>query len=275
MLKTIGVALVVFVFLGYFFVQWANKPENVDALLKAREEEKKQAVKDSIKAEADKKQHHLEEVIAAQKEAEIQHKTAADLKLVIDETFKNNRLDYLQPAENSLATTKDNRLVFAATAYKKNSVDYILALTKNDYDNFVAELDMELWGDELSVGVVFNYAEGQEKTIFGKIDTWKADRLSSSLQGVRLSVNDEEDRERLTTLKEELTFKSIQKQKVRLEKKGKHLKVSVNGQVKFDKKIEKYSNSKGKMGIYAAVSNSGNWNKSVIGHVKSFKVWTW
>ena len=275
MLKIAFAVLVMVIAAGFLFVQWANRPENVDALLKAREQKKIQAKADSLQAEIAEKQKQAEEASAFRKEQEVQRKTEADLKLVVEETFKGNLVEYLDLPKNARGKLEDNSLVFSAIAYRKASTEYILALTKQEYDHFAAEMEMEIWGDELTIGILFNYKEGRQKTLIGEMDTWKADRIGSGLQRVRLKLNKDDEQKSLVSLKEELTFKSIPKQKIRLEKKGKRLKVSVNGQVKFDKTVEEYSALNGKVGIYAAVSNSSDWNGSVLANIKSFKVWTW
>ena len=275
MFKAILIILATLLILGYFFVQWANKPENVEALLKAREQEKKQAIADSIKAEEDKKQQRLDKAVGAWKDVEVQKKNEADLQLVIDEKFKDNHLKDIELQKSPMIKMSDNTLIYSTTVYKKTTSETILALSKKEFENFVAEMETEIAGDELGVGIVFNYKEVRKKTLFGTMETWNSDRVSSSLQNVSLTVNNEDETENLVTLKEVLTFKSIPKQKVRLEKKGKQLKVSVNGKIIFDKAVNQYSYSKGKVGIYIATSNSTDWNQSVIGTIKSFKVWTW
>lgn len=275
MFKAILIILATLLILGYFFVQWANKPENVEALLKVREQEKKQAIADSIKAVEDKKQQRLEAAAGAWKDVEVQKKTEADLQLVIDEKFKENHLNDMELQKSPMIKMSHNILIYSTTVYKKTTSETILALSKKEFENFVAEMETEIAGDELGVGIVFNYKEVYKKTLFGTMETWNSDRVSSSLQSASLTVNNEDETENLVTLKEVLTFKSIPKQKVRLEKKGKQLKVSVNGKIIFDKAIDKYSYPKGKVGIYTATSNSTDWNQSVIGTIKSFKVWTW
>jgi hypothetical protein len=256
-------------------VQWANKPENVEALLKAREQEKKQAIADSIKAEEVKKEQRLAAAVSAWKDVEVQKKTEADLQLEIDETFQNNRFEYLEVQKTSTIKTVDNKLIYSTTVYKKTASETILSLSKKEFENFVAEMEIEISGDELGIGIVFNYQEVHKKTLFGMMETWNADRISSSLQSTSLTVNNEDKTENLVTLKEVLTLKSIPKQRIRLEKKGKQLKVRVNGKIIFDKAVDQYSYPKGKVGIYTATSNSTDWNQSVIGTIKSFKVWTW
>lgn len=220
MFKAILIILATLLILGYFFVQWANKPENVEALLKAREQKKKQAIADSIKAVEDKKQQRLEAAAGAWKDVEVQKKTEADLQLVIDETFQNNRLEDMDMQKTSTAKIADKKLVYSKTVFKKTTSETILALSKKEFENFAAEMETEIAGDELGVGIVFNYQDVRKKTLFGMMDTWNSDRLSSSLQSASLTVNNEDETENLVTLKEVLTFKSIPKQKVRLEKRG-------------------------------------------------------
>ncbi|MFN8357614.1 MAG: hypothetical protein U0Y10_24360 [Spirosomataceae bacterium] len=274
MLKIILIALAVFLVLGYFFVQWANRPDNVEALLKKREEDRKQAVADSLKAIQQKKQQEAEAQVAAQHEAEIQRKTETDLRLWIDETFANNRLMMLEDQQANSVKLKDNALTFSTLVYKKSSYGYAIALSKEEVDNFVAEAEVEISGDELSMGIVFNHHKTGKKDFAGHEYT-AGDYVYSGLQYLNVNLDGDASNKRLISLKEMLTFKSVPKQLIRVEKKGKHLTVSINGQKMWEDQNATYSAAKGKIGLYIRTANSGDWNESVIGTFKRFRVWKW
>src|SRR4051812_1700524 len=75
-----GVIVIGFIILVFLFIRWANSPEQVAEFKKMREAEAAQ------KAEDEKKR--------AEQEKEIEAKRA-NLKLVIDENFSNNRFEFL------------------------------------------------------------------------------------------------------------------------------------------------------------------------------------
>lgn len=274
MLKITLIVLAVLLILGYFFVQWANSPENVDALLKKRDDDRKQATTDNIKAVANQKQQQAEAQKAAQREAEVQQKTEADLTLSINETFANNRYEQLEDQQVQWAKFKDKTLTFNNLVYKKTSYGYVLALSREEYDHFVAEIELDISGDEIRAGLLFNHQKTGKKDFTG-FEYWAADYVYSGLQYLTTNINRDTDNERLVSLKEMLTFKSLSKQKLRIEKKGKHLKISINGQPIVNKTVEQYSYPKGKIGIYIYTSNSSDWNESVACTIKHFKVWKW
>ena len=275
MLRILLIIILFVIIAGYFFVQWANKPENVAALLQQRAEEKKQAHLDSVQAIENLKREQQQKRKAAKKDAEIQLTSDKEVTLVVHETFANQRMNVLMDTQSTGTKLKDNELKFSTLVYKKSSSTYLLALTKTDYENFIAELDLELAGDHLDLGLVFNYETKLKKTMIGKFESWSGDQVTTSLQTLRTYLNNTADYKKLVTFKEELTFKSIAKQRLRIVKKGKHLTVSINDQVKIGNQSAEFLRTKGKIGLVASTTNSSDWNGSVIGTVKSLKIWTW
>ena len=273
--KTIFIVIAAFLILGYFFVRWANKPENVEALLKQREADRRQAVADSLKTIAGTKKVERETAAAHAKNIEAMAKTDDDLQLVVDENFLNNQFHQLTKGETISAKLKDNTLIYSTTVYKKSSRNDVCALTKDEYQNFVAEMDIIIAGDEIGMGIVFNYNENHKKTMLGRMTGWNGDYVYSGLPRITTTVGAATETERLVSLQEAMTFKSIPNQKLRIEKKGNRLRVSVNGQMKVNRSIAKFTHNKGRIGILATTTNSGDWNESVIGTVKNFKLWTW
>ncbi|MCA0233412.1 MAG: hypothetical protein LCH91_23300 [Bacteroidetes bacterium] len=275
MLRIILVIILFLVIAGYFFVQWANKPENVAALLQQRAEEKKQAHLDSVQAIENIQREQQQKREAAKKDAEFQLKSDKEVTLVVHETFANQHMNVLMDTQSTGTKLKDNELKFSTLVYKKSSSTYLLALTKTDYENFIAELDLELAGDHLDLGLVFNYEAKLKKTMIGEFESWSGDQITTSLQTLRTYLKTTADYKKLITFKEGLTFKSITKQRLRIVKKGKHLTISVNDQVKIDNQSAEFLRAKGKIGLVASTTNSSDWNESVIGTVKSLKIWTW
>lgn len=150
LLILIGVLLV----LGYFFVQWANKPENVEALLKQRKT-------DSLNAElASKKVNKTKPNPQIQKD---EGDSKVSSGLIIDEDFANNRFRSLKKYSESTAEIKDNALVFSTLVQQKKSYSNILALTDGEYVDFMAEMEVELAGDIIGLGIAFNFKESMKK----------------------------------------------------------------------------------------------------------------
>ena len=184
-------------------------------------------------------------------------------------------MNVLMDTQSTGTKLKDNELKFSTLVYKKSSSRYLLALTKTDYENFIEELDLELAGDHLDLGLVFNYEAKLKKTMIGEFESWSGDQITTSLQTLRTYLKTTADYKKLITFKEGLAFKSITKQRLRIVKKGKHLTISVNDQVKIDNQSAEFLRTKGKIGLVASTTNSSDWNGSVIGTVKSLKIWTW
>ncbi|MBB3837974.1 hypothetical protein FHS57_001971 [Runella defluvii] len=275
MLKILLSILLVLIIAGYFFIQWANQPKNVEALLKARIEAQRKAHLDSLQAIKNKKENQQELQQTIRKDAFNQQKTDNDLHLSINETFENHQFNNLIDSKASTTKIEKNQLVFSTIAYKKSSSSYVLGLTKQVFDNFVAEMDIELGGSKIDLGIVFNYQSQTKKTMIGELESWSGDQITTSGQILRTYLNGKSDYEKLVSIKEELTFKSIQKQRLKIRKKGNHLTISVNERIIINKPTANYRSPMGKIGIIATVSNSTDWNDNVVGIIKNLKIWTW
>lgn len=275
MLKISLSILLVLIIAGYFFIQWANQPKNVEALLKARIEAQRKAHLNRLQAIKNEKRNQQQLQQIANREAFIQQKTDNDLYLSINETFENHQFNSLIDSKASNTKIEKNQLVFSTIAYKKSSSSYVLGLTKQAFDNFVAEMDIELGGSKIDLGIVFNYQTQTKKTMIGEFESWSGDQITTSGQILRTYLNGKSDYEKLVSIKEELTFTSIQKQRLKIKKKDNHLTISVNERIIIDKPTASYRSPMGKIGIIATVSNSTDWNDNVVGIIKNLKIWTW
>ena len=260
-MKTFLIIFLILLTLGYMFVQWANKPKNVEALLKQRKTDSLNAVLASKKVEKTKPNPQIPE-------DEGDSKASSDL--IIDENFANNRFQSLKKHPESSAKIKDNTLVFSTLVQQKKSYSDILALTDGEYVDFITEMEIELAGDAISLGIAFNFKESMKKTIFGEMKTWSSDAVYSGLQYMASELGGKIENERLVKRTE--VFKSIPKQKLQIEKNDNRLKISINGQLVQDRLITKITHPKGKIGILAELSNSDSYPQSVIGTIKNFKV---
>jgi hypothetical protein len=260
-MKTFLIIFLILSTLGYMFVQWANKPKNVEALLKQRKTDSLNAVLASKKVEKTKPNPQISEDKGDSK---------ASSDLIIDENFADNRFQSLKKHPESTSKIKDNTLVFSTLVQQKKSYSDILALTDGEYVDFIAEMGIELAGDAISLGIAFNFKESMKKTIFGEMKTWSSDAVYSGLQYMASELGGKIENERLVKRTE--VFKSIPKQKIQIEKNNNRLKISINGQLVQDRLITKITHPKGKIGILAELSNSDSYPQSVIGTIKNFKV---
>ncbi len=260
-MKVFLILIIVLFALGYMFVQWANKPENVEALLKQRKA-------DSLNAELASKKVNKTKPNPQTPEDEGDSKVSSGL--IVDENFANNRFQSLKKYPESTAEIKDNTLIFSTLVQQKKSYSNILALTDGEYVDFVAEMEIELAGDIIGLGIAFNFKESMKKTIFGEMKTWNSDAVYSGLQYMASELGGSIENERLVKFTE--VFKSITKQKLRIEKNNNRLKISINGQLVQDRLIEKMTYPKGKIGILVRANNSSSYPQSVIGTIKNFKV---
>lgn len=242
------------ILLGYLFVQWANKPENVKALLEERaEEQRRKIIEDSLRKEAEKK------------EALIQQKTEAELQFVFEENFDNNSFKYLINQGVKRAIFENNKLHFSAPIVTpKSQIDVVLGLTNDEYENFVAELDIDLSEGDIRKGVVFNAKFQKNGALIG-------DYLLVGKKHVNILVGNESEIKNI-----EFDLEEQSQQKIRFEKKGKSIRISINGQLVFEKTVEKYKNDNGAIGIGVKYfNNNKDFNRSVKTIIKGFKLWKW
>lgn len=244
--------LVVLLLAGYFFVQWANRPENVQAVLKEREAEQlRKAQEDSLAKENTKI------------EAALQQKTETELQLVLEESFTNNTFTALEKFEGSNITFKDQELFFQdAIVLPSKRRSYVLGLSKEEVENFVAELHFEgREGCGIGVGIIFGASTTTDKGVRGHTAT-VGEYAETYIDGT-----EREDIEDLPT---------NQKVVVRFQKKGKKFTITLNNKVVMEQTVENYKYNAGKIGLYVDYFNSSkDFNRSAKCTITKFKVWKW
>jgi hypothetical protein len=254
MLKFVLISLLVLLVLAYFFVQWSNRPENVQKMLEYYAQQKEKKRLDS-----------LQKIEAAQKEEEIQRKTEKELHLVIDEDFTTQKINKLVENEMKKCKLSSQGLIFTdAIVTRRQNSTFVLALSQENYENFVAEMEFEV-SNRAFVGLAYNFQMQTNQN-------WKADFAYNSSSLTQTIANGTVYRQKL---KKDQNNSSFLKQKARFEKKGKNFKIIVNGVVMLDEQIEKYRNENGKIGLCVHYFNDSDWNTSVEAKIKNFKLWVW
>lgn len=268
--KTLKITLIVVavvITLAYLFVQWANQSANVEALKQYREEERKKEIADSLKKVEEDKQNAQKTELEAKKEAEIQQKTEADLILVAEETFKKLQFSAIEDKKARPAKLDKGALLFEDwIVTPKSNGNYVLAVSKEDVEHFVAELEVESEG--CGVGIVFNYEDLPNKS-------WKSDRVYIGKWYLESQMGEKLDKKRLEEIPEVKGKEFLTKLIMRFEKKGKTFKTTLNGKVISEEKITAYGNEKGKVGIYVHYYNESNFNRSAKAQINYFKLWKW
>jgi len=246
-LAILGFVILGFLILGFLFVRWANQPENVAALQKKRETEKAQKIED------DKKRAELEKEIEAKK---------ANLKLVIDENFANNQFEFLDYKfdKSSQFKFKDNQFNYYVFSTRYSNPTNYFIFSKEDFGDFAAEMDFDIHGYDSRAGIFWDAQPNGDQNPTGFQVAY------SSASGLDVEAGDSEN------FNLGSFFESLTTQKLRVERFGVNLKVSVNGKVLFDKMLENHG--QGKVGIF--LRNHGgdkDDNSSIDIDIKSFKVW--
>ncbi|QMW05947.1 hypothetical protein [Spirosoma foliorum] len=253
-MKFFIIAILSIFLLGYLFVQWANKPENVAAL------QRKRALDAAQKIEDEKKQAAIAKGQAVF-EKEIETKKGS-MKLVIEENFAQNRFEKLdlKDQNTSYFQFEKNELHFSGIIYpRQNQQDYFIR-SKDRYGDFIAEIQLGNWGGDAYTGIFwgandngnqnpthYQAAYATPNTLYVQTD----DKEDFGLGGMISSENN---------------------QLLRVERFGKHIKASVNGRVLFNKTVE--SAETGKVGIILGHRGGirAN-NQSMDIGIKYFKVW--
>lgn len=242
--------------LGFLFVRWANQPENVAALQKEREREAAQKIEDEKKRLEDaKKQVEIDKEIESKK---------ANLKLVIDENFANNRFEFLDYKfqNSSQFKFKDNQFNYYVFSTRNlNPVNHFI-FSKEDFVDFTAEIEFRIHGYEANAGIFWDaQANGDRDPPDYKV-------AYSSASGLTLEAGDAEENFNLGSF-----FESLTTQKLRVERFANRLKISVNGKVMFDEIVK--DTGQGKVGIFLRNrgSNKDDSSSSINIDIKSFKVW--
>ena len=253
-MKILAITILSVLVLGFLFVQWANKPENVDALLKKR---KMEAIQ--------KKENEANEAVAHKEKAlrqkEIETKKA-NTKLAIDENFANSRFERLDFKDSNITYFKfgKNEFEFSGMVFKgQNAQDYFMS-SKDDFGDFIAETQLGIWGSDAYAGIFWDAkANGDRNPV-----QYQAAYSSPNTLYVEAGEKERFDLGGVIS--------SENNQLLRVERFGKNVKVSVNGRILFDEQVESAGN--GKVGLF--IGHRGGIRNNVqsisIG-IKSFKVW--
>jgi hypothetical protein len=246
----IAVVLVFVIVVGYLFVSWANKPENIAALQKQRETEAAQkAVDEKERADAEKE-------IAEKK---------ANLKLVIDENFANDKfesLDY-QFEKSSQFKFEDNKFNYSVSSTRNSNPSNHFIFSREDFGDFATEIEFDVHGYDARAGIFWDAQPNSDSD--HDPDAYQAAYSSASGLDVKAAGDWE-------TFDLGNFFESVTTQKLRVERSGKSLKVSINDKVLFDKILK--DAGQGKLGIFLRNNGGNNKDSNPIDiDVRSFKVW--
>lgn len=243
-------ALVVVIVLGYLFVSWANRPENVDALKKQREAEAAQ------KAQDEKERAQLEKEMPAR---------LANLKLAIDENFANGKFEFLDyKFENSSQFKfKDGKFNYYVFSTRNSNPSNHFIFSKEDIGDFSAEMEFDIHGFDARAGIFWDAQPNPEN----HRDPVAYNVAYSSASGLDVDAGGEATSYDLGTF-----FEAVTTQKLRVERIGRSLKVSINDKVMFDKILK--GSAEGKVGIFLRNRGGNKDDANPIDiDVKSFKVW--
>ena len=240
--------------IGYLFVSWANKPENVAALQKQRETEAAQKAGDE------------KERAAAKEEAEKETaEKKANLKLAIDENFADNKFEFLDYRfeDSSQFKFEDNKFNYRVFSTRNSNPSNHFIFSREDFGDFAAEIEFDVHGYESRVGIFWDAQPNSDSN--HDPDAYQA--AYSSAGGLDVKAAGEWETFNLGNF-----FESVTTQKLRVERLGKSLKVSVNDKMLSDKILK--DAGQGKLGILLR-NNGGNTKDAnqIDIDVKSFKVW--
>lgn len=244
----LGAILICVFVLGYLFVSWANSPENVEALKKQRETEAAKKIQD----EKDRAE--------SEKQAESKK---ANLKLVIDENFASGKFAFLDYKfeSSSQFKFKDGAFNYYVFSTRNSNPTNHFIFSREDFDDFAAEMEFVIHGYDSRAGIFWdaqpnanpNHDPASYKVAF------------SSASGLEVRAGETSHYDLGTFLE------SVTTQKLRVEKFGKIVKVSVNDKPMFDKNVD---GGRGKVGIFLRNHGGNSEDANPIDiNVKTFKVW--
>ena len=248
-LAIVAVVIIGVLFLGFLFVRWANKPETAAKFKKMDEEEAAKKLAD------EKRKAEIAQAVETKK---------ANLKLVIDENFANNRFEFLDYKfeKSSQFKFKDNQFNYYVFSTRNSYPSNHFIFSKEDFEDFAAEMEFRIHGYEARAGIFWDAQPNGDR------DPAAYKTAYSSASGLTVEAGDVDESFNLGSF-----FESITTQKLRVERLSKNLKVSVNDKVLLDQNTE--NAGQGKIGIF--LRNNGG-NKDDSSHsididIKSFKVW--
>jgi len=242
-----GVIVLGVLALGFLFVRWANRPENVAEIKRTREAEAaKKLADENSKAE-------IEKEVAAKK---------ANLKLVIDENFAAQRFEFLDYKfeRSSQFKFKDNKFNYSVFSTRNSNPVNHFIFSKENFGDFAAEMNFTIHGYDSRAGIFWDAEPNGDR------DPQTYECAYSSASGLEVEAGESESYD-LGSF-----FESVTTQKLRVERLGRNLKVSVNDKVLFDKNIEKPG--QGKVGIFLRNrGGSRDSSDSIDIDIESFRVW--
>ncbi|MVM33486.1 hypothetical protein GO755_25845 [Spirosoma sp. HMF4905] len=253
-MKILAILFLSILVLGFLFVQWANKPENVEALQKKRAMEAAQKIKDEKKQVAIQK-----EQVVVQKEIETKK---ASMKLAIDENFANSRFEQLDFRYSNISyfDVKKNELNFSGMVYKGQNPQAYFMISNDDFGDFTAEMQTGIWGGDSYAGIFWGAQPNGDKNP----NQYQAAYASPNTLYVEAGDDEHFGLGGLIS--------SENNQLLRVERFGKHVQISVNGRVLFNENVA--SAERGKVGIIIGHRGGIRPNiESISIGIKQFKVW--
>lgn len=242
-MKTFLIILLILLALGYMFVQWANRPENVAALQQKRKDE-------TFKKLEETKRN------IAQDEA-IKSKTA-NMSLVIDEDFVQNKFNNLVSPNPTIFKFKNDKAEYSNLITKGQYAADYFAFSAESFKDFVGEIEFDVSGDIIRCGIVWDAVLAEK----GHPTSYQAFYSSPSTYFIETI-----DRENHLI---DGYFSVFTHQKLRIERIGQHVKAILNDKVCFDK--NQNNQSQGKVGIYLSHIGGVEYPTSIKVVIKSFKV---
>ncbi|WP_460967970.1 hypothetical protein [Spirosoma migulaei] len=253
-MKILAITILSILVLGFLFVQWANKPEQVEALTRKRKMEAIQKMENEKKEVQTRIDHAL-----IQKEIESKK---ANMTLAINENFANNRFERLDFKYDHIDYFKleKKELNFSGMLAKgQNAQDYFMS-SQDDFDDFIAETQIGIWGENAYAGIFWDAKPNNDKNP----EQYQAAYASPTTLYVEAG-----DTERFSLGG---LISSENNQLLRVERFGKNVKVSVNGRTLFDEQV--VSTNSGKVGIFIGHrGGTRNMVQSISIGIKYFKVW--
>jgi hypothetical protein len=215
------------------------------------------------RAERARRLHEENEAIKHQEKEDAEEarywagKTDADLKWIVDEAFVGDRINApLEVLDVKGATWEKQTLNFAQPIITpKQRGHHVFATTKEEYDSFVVEMEYELQG--CLVGISFNRQRNASHQ-------WIADEAYTGYEQAEVNINGVVSR----AYSRDLGWV----QKVRYEKKGKHLSISIDKKIIFQNSFKKFTDERGKIGFFLKFSNPSQFNRAAMAKIKRFRL---
>jgi hypothetical protein len=254
-MKILIVTIITLFILGFLFVRWANKPENVEAFRKQKQTEEIQRI------DGEKRDAKMRKAQVLVNKNEEEEKSAA--RIVIDENFEKGRFEKLRfnYADISYFRFGKDAFTFSGMVTKgENAQDYFI-VSEEDFSDFPAEMQVGIWGGDAFTGIFWDAKENGAKNP----DEYQV--AYASPDRLHMKAGGEEDDYVLGGV-----VASENNQLIRVERFSQSLKVSVNGKIYVNEKVK--SGDRGKVGILTGHRGGVRIGvQSISIAIKSFKVW--